>query len=41
MDSAESLYMGLNSLSNGMIMADRKMLKNPNGLILGRYVCGI
>lgn len=27
--------MGLNSLSNGMIMADRKMLKNPNGLILG------
>ena len=35
MDSAESLYMGLNSLSNGMIMADRKMLKNPNGLILG------
>ena len=35
MDSPESLYMGLNSLSNGMIMADRKMLKNPNGLILG------
>lgn len=31
----ESLYMGLNSLSNGMIMADRKQLKNPNGLILG------
>ncbi len=35
MESKESLYMGLNSLSNGMIMADRKMLKNPNGLILG------
>lgn len=35
MDSKESLYMGLNSLSNGMIMADRKLLKNPNGLILG------
>jgi type IV secretory pathway VirB4 component len=35
MESSESLYMGLNSLSNGMIMADRKMLKNPNGLILG------
>ena len=35
MESAESLYMGLNSLSNGMIMADRKLLKNPNGLILG------
>lgn len=35
MESPESLYMGLNSLSNGMIMADRKMLKNPNGLILG------
>lgn len=33
MDSKESLYMGLNSLSNGMIMADRKLLKNPNGLI--------
>ena len=35
MESSESLYMGLNSLSNGIIMADRKMLKNPNGLILG------
>ena len=35
MESKESLYMGLNSLSNGMIMADRKLLKNPNGLILG------
>ena len=35
MESAESLYMGLNTLSNGLIMADRKQLKNPNGLILG------
>ena len=31
----ESLYYGLNALSNNMIMADRKKLKNPNGLILG------
>lgn len=31
----ESLYYGLNALSNNMIMADRKRLKNPNGLILG------
>ena len=31
----ESLYYGLNALSNNMIMVDRKMLKNPNGLILG------
>lgn len=35
MESKEALYMGLNTLSNGMIMADRKELKNPNGLILG------
>ena len=34
-DSPESLYCGLNALSNNMIMVDRKMLKNPNGLILG------
>jgi type IV secretory pathway VirB4 component len=33
--SPESLYYGLNSLSNNLIMVDRKMLKNPNGLILG------
>ena len=31
----EALYYGLNALSNNMIMADRKKLKNPNGLILG------
>ena len=28
-------YYGLNAVSNNMIMADRKQLKNPNGLILG------
>lgn len=33
--SGQSLYYGLNALSNNMIMADRKRLKNPNGLILG------
>ena len=31
----ESLYYGLNALSNNLIMVDRKRLKNPNGLILG------
>ena len=31
----ESIYYGLNALSNNLIMADRKRLKNPNGLILG------
>ena len=31
----ENLYYGLNALSNNLIMADRKVLKNPNGLILG------
>ncbi len=31
----EALYYGLNGVSNNMIMVDRKMLKNPNGLILG------
>ena len=31
----ESVYYGLNAISNNMIMADRKKLKNPNGLILG------
>ena len=31
----ESLYYGLNALSNNMIMVDRKKLKNTNGLILG------
>jgi hypothetical protein len=33
--TGESLYYGLNALSNNMIMCDRKELKNPNGLILG------
>lgn len=33
--NGESLYYGLNQVSNNMIMADRKKLKNPNGLILG------
>ena len=32
---SESLYYGLNALSNNLIMVDRKKLKNPNGLILG------
>lgn len=31
----DSLYYGLNALSDNLIMADRKQLKNPNGLILG------
>ena len=31
----QALYYGLNALSNNMIMVDRKVLKNPNGLILG------
>lgn len=31
----ESLYYGLNALSNNLIMVDRKKLKNPNGLVLG------
>ena len=34
-NSANSLYYGLNALSHNLIMADRKKLKNPNGLILG------
>lgn len=34
-DSGEALYYGLNALSNNLIMADRKKLKTPNGLILG------
>lgn len=29
------VYYGLNALSNNLILADRKQLKNPNGLILG------
>ncbi len=31
----KALYYGLNALSNNLIMADRKLLKNPNGLFLG------
>ena len=33
--NGEALYYGLNALSNNLMMADRKKLKNPNGLILG------
>ena len=33
--AGESIYYGLNALSNNLIMADRKKLKNPNGLIVG------
>ncbi len=38
--NGEALYYGLNALSNNLIMADRKKLKNPNGLILGTPGCG-
>ena len=31
----EALYCGINPLSGNLIMVDRKLLKNPNGLILG------
>jgi hypothetical protein len=31
----EAMYYGLNALSNNLIMANRKRLKNPNGLFLG------
>ena len=34
-DSPAALYYGINALSNNIIMVDRKLLKNPNGLILG------
>ncbi len=34
MDGA-AIYYGLNALSNNMILADRKRLRTPNGLILG------
>ena len=34
-NGAEALYCGINALSNNLIMVDRKLLKNPNGLILG------
>ena len=36
-----ALYYGLNALSNNLIMADRRKLKNPNGLILGTPGSGI
>ena len=32
---SEALYYGINALSNNLIMVSRKLLKNPNGLILG------
>jgi hypothetical protein len=32
----EALYYGRNAISGNMIMADRKQLMNPNGLILGK-----
>ena len=35
MPGKEAIYYGLNAISNNMIVADRKQLKNPNGLILG------
>ena len=35
----EALYYGLNALTNNLIMANRKSLKNPNGLILGTPGC--
>ena len=34
-NGSEALYYGINALSNNLIMIDRKLLKNPNGLILG------
>ena len=34
-DGKEALYYGINALSSNLIMVDRKLLKNPNGLILG------
>ena len=35
----EALNYGINALSNNLIMVDRKLLKNPNGLILGTPGC--
>jgi hypothetical protein len=34
-ERGEAMYYGLNALSNNLIMANRKNLKNPNGLFLG------
>ena len=31
----EALYYGVNAVSGNMILADRKRLKTPNGMILG------
>ena len=33
--SGEALYYGMNTLTNNMILADRKKLRTPNGVILG------
>jgi type IV secretory pathway VirB4 component len=33
--TGEAMYYGLNALSNNLIMANRKSLKNPNGMYLG------
>jgi hypothetical protein len=33
--SGEAMYYGLNALSNNLIMANRKCLKNPNAIFLG------
>ena len=35
LQDGEALYYGLNAVSNNLIMANRKSLKNPNGLFLG------
>lgn len=34
-DSPDALFYGVNALSHNLIMADRKQLKTPSGLILG------
>ena len=39
--TGEALYYGLNALSSNLIMANRKTLKNPNGLFLGTPGSGI
>lgn len=33
--NGQALYYGLNAISSNLIMANRKLLKNPNGLFLG------
>ena len=35
----QALYYGLNAISSNLIMANRKLLKNPNGLFLGTPGC--